>query len=327
MIETFNQPLPHGITLGCRATGARGRPVLMFLHGFPEGAFVWDELLRFFARPENGAYRCVAPYLRGFGPSSAPTEIEAYRPKHLVQDITALIAIETQSSSTPLACLVAHDWGGAVAWNLANQAPHLMQQLAIINSPHPGTFLRALQTDPQQQAASAYMLDLIKPSAETWLAQDDFANLWDFLQPGHGQGGGSGGDGAARQQHANWLTEELQNCYREVWRAGLTGGCNLYRASPLRPPTAQDPGAAAIELPHAMLSVQLPTLVLWGMQDTALLPVLLDGLDDFVKPLTVVPVADASHWIVHEQPALVMRVLADFLSPPPLSPAPSSPLQ
>ena len=328
MIETFNQPLPHGITLGCRATGARGRPVLMFLHGFPEGAFVWDELLLYFSRPENGAYRCVAPYLRGFGPSSAPSEVSAYRPKHLVQDITALIAIETQSSSTsgtsstPLACLVAHDWGGAVAWNLANQAPHLMQQLAIINSPHPGTFVRALQTDPQQQAASAYMLDLIKPSAETWLAQDDFANLWDFLQPDHGGGGNGGdsGDGAARHPWATWLTEELQRSYREVWRAGLTGGCNLYRASPLRPPTAQDPGAAALDLPHAMLCVHLPTLVLWGMQDTALLPVLLDGLEDFVKPLTLVRVADASHWIVHEQPAMVAAVLADFLSPKPLSP-------
>ena len=318
MIETFNQLLPHGITLGCRAAGERGRPVLMFLHGFPEGAFVWDELLLYFSRPENGAYRCVAPYLRGFGPSSAPSEVSAYRPKHLVQDIVALIAIETQSSSTsssPLACLVAHDWGGAVAWNLANQAPHLMQQLAIINSPHPGTFLRALQFDPQQQAASAYMLDLIKPSAESWLAQDDFANLWDFLQPGHGDGGDSGdsGDGGARQQQATWLTEELQTSYREVWRAGLTGGCNLYRASPLRPPTAQDPGAAALDLPHAMLSVHLPTLVLWGLQDSALRPVLLDGLEDFVKPLTVVRVADASHWIVHEQPALVMRLLADFL--------------
>ena len=167
------------------------------------------------------------------------------------------------------------------------------------------------------------MLDLIQPAAETWLAQDDFANLWDFLQLGHGQAS----EGAARQQQATWLTEELRNCYREVWRAGLTGGCNLYRASPLRPPTAQDPGAAAIELPHAMLSVQLPTLVLWGMQDSALLPVLLDELDDFVKPLTLVRVASASHWMVHEQPAMVAAVLADFLSPTPLSPALLSPLQ
>ncbi|MCP2937282.1 hypothetical protein NK983_31775, partial [Salmonella enterica subsp. enterica serovar Typhimurium] len=82
-------------------------------------------------------------------------EPAAYRAKHLVRDLAALIAIE--SPGQPLACLVAHDWGGAVAWNLANQQPALMQRLAILNSPHPGTFLRELKSNPKQQAASAYM--------------------------------------------------------------------------------------------------------------------------------------------------------------------------
>ena len=79
MVEEFAHSLPHGITLHCRAAGAPGRPMLLFLHGFPEGAFIWDELLAHFAQPENGGYRCVAPCLRGFGRSSAPTEVEAYR--------------------------------------------------------------------------------------------------------------------------------------------------------------------------------------------------------------------------------------------------------
>ena len=92
MIETWQQALPHGIHLSCRAAGARGRPVLMFLHGFPEAAFVWDELLAHFARPEHGGYRCVAPNLRGYEQSSAPSDVAAYRAKHLVQDIAALIA-------------------------------------------------------------------------------------------------------------------------------------------------------------------------------------------------------------------------------------------
>jgi pimeloyl-ACP methyl ester carboxylesterase len=124
MIETYQQALPHGITLSCRAAGAPGRPVLVFLHGFPEGAFVWDELLEHFSKDENGGYRCVAPNLRGFEKSSAPPEVSAYRPKYLVQDIAALVAIET-GGTQPLACLVAHDWGGAVAWNFANQHPQL----------------------------------------------------------------------------------------------------------------------------------------------------------------------------------------------------------
>jgi epoxide hydrolase 4 len=295
MIEQYAQSLPHGITLSCRASGERGRPVLMFLHGFPEAAFVWDELLEHFARPEHGGYRCVAPNLRGYERSSQPADVKAYRPRELVQDVVALIAAE----GAPLECLVAHDWGGAVAWNLANQRPEMLRRLAILNSPHPGTFLRDLRRDAKQQAASAYMNFLIRPDAERLLREDDYRRLWGFFT----QWGG-----------APWLTEATKQQYRAVWDASLTGGLNYYRASPLRPPREGDPAAETIALPREMLTVSVPTLVLWGMKDVALLPSLLDGLEEFVPQLTVERVADASHWIVHEQPRLVADRLAGFLA-------------
>jgi pimeloyl-ACP methyl ester carboxylesterase len=87
MIETFQRSLPNGITLSCRATGTPGRPLMVFLHGFPEAAFIWDELLEHFAQPEHGGYRCIAPNLRGFEKSSAPTEVAAYKAHLLIQDI------------------------------------------------------------------------------------------------------------------------------------------------------------------------------------------------------------------------------------------------
>ena len=93
MIERHTLTLPHGISLECRSSGERGRPVLLFLHGFPEAAFVWDELLAHFAQPKHGGYRCVAPNLRGFEQSSAPADVAAYRAKPLVQDLTALIRL------------------------------------------------------------------------------------------------------------------------------------------------------------------------------------------------------------------------------------------
>jgi epoxide hydrolase 4 len=169
MPELFQLTLPHGITLSCRAAGERGQPVMVFLHGFPEGAFVWDGLLAHFAAL---GYRCVAPNLRGFEASSAPGDAAQYRPKLLVQDIAALIAAE--SPGAPLACLVAHDWGGAVAWNLANQMPQLLHRLCIINSPHPGTFLREMQNSAAQQAASSYMNFLTRPDAEKLLMESDY---------------------------------------------------------------------------------------------------------------------------------------------------------
>jgi epoxide hydrolase 4 len=265
--------------------------VLMFLHGFPEAAFVWDELLESFAAR---GFRCVAPNLRGYEASSQPADVAAYRPKHLVQDIAALATVE----GAPLAGLIAHDWGGAVAWNLANQQPQLLRKLAILNSPHPGTFLRALRSSERQQQASAYMNFLVRPDAEQLLREDGYRRLLAFF---------------THWGPAAWLTEDMKAKYRAVWDASLTGGLNYYRASPLRPPRSDDPAASAIELPREMLTVNLPTLVLWGMQDAALLPELLDGLEEYVPDLRIERVEDASHWIVHEQPGLVAEKLEAFL--------------
>lgn len=287
MIETFELPLPHGITLSCRACGPTDAPRLVFLHGFPEAAFVWDELMQMLAP----RFRCVAPNLRGYERSSSPAEVEAYRAKHLMADIKALIAA---TGDGPLAALVAHDWGGAVAWNLAVQAPALMRQLVIINSPHPGTFLRELQLNPAQREASAYMNWLCRPDAEALLAADDYARMWPFFTE---MGG------------AAWLSDALRQRYREVWDQGLSGPLNYYRASPMRPPTPEDPGAMALSFAPEFVTVRLPTLVIWGEEDRALPPGMLDGLAQFVPQLDLQRVAGAGHWIIHERPALLAEAI------------------
>jgi len=263
--------------------------VLLFLHGFPEAAFIWDPLLEHFA----GRFRCVAPNLRGFEQSSAPAEVEAYRAKHIVGDIAALI----DQLGGQVEAIVAHDWGGAVAWNLAAQQPERLRRLVIVNSPHPATFLRGLQHDPEQQAASAYMNFLCRPDAEALLAENDFARLWPFFT----------NMGAADPARAGggWLTEAVREQYREVWRAGLRGGCNYYRASPLRPPLRADDPVMSIELAPAAVTSHAPTLVIWAEDDIALPVALLDGLEAYVPDLRVVRVAGATHWIVHERPAFV----------------------
>jgi pimeloyl-ACP methyl ester carboxylesterase len=301
VIEFYQATLPHGITLSCRSAGEKGRPVLVFLHGFPEAAFVWDGMLAHFAKPENGGYRCIAPNLRGFELSSAPTDVSAYRPKHLVQDIAALIALE----GGQIEALVAHDWGGAVAWNLAASQPQRIKKLAIINSPHPGTFLRELQHSPSQQAASAYMNFLIRPDAEKLLAEDDFRRLFGFFMPFSSVKGTNGPHVAPA-----WLPQAVRAQYRDVWQNGLTGPLNFYRASPLRP----GPDVAKVVIPRELLDVHLRTLVIWGMGDIALPPALLDGLIDYVPNMQLERVEGATHWIIHEQPALVAQYLQDFLA-------------
>ena len=301
MIETFSADLPHGITLSCRAAGPRGRPLMLFLHGFPEGAFIWDALMQHFAQPEHGGFRCVAPNLRGFERSSAPTEVAAYKPALMVQDVMALAGQEGVAGR--IDTLVAHDWGGAFAWSAAHAHADRIDRLVIINSPHPGTFARELKNNPAQQKASAYMHFLARPDAEALLAADDYRRMWPFFTTMR-----AGPDGFG------WLTEAVRQQYRDVWDQGLTGVCNLYRVTPLKPPGAGLTADAIPELTPEQVGVQIPTLVLWALDDTALLPGLLEGLERYVPRLTVRPMPGATHWVVHEQPEAVAGHIETFVA-------------
>jgi len=286
VIRLVDHELPGGMRLACRAAGDEPRRVIL-LHGFPEAAFVWDEVLLRLG-PQIGG---LAPNLRGYPGSSQPPEVSAYRPRHLVGDLVALI----ESTGGALDLLVAHDWGGAIAWNLAAERPDLLRRLLIINSPHPAAFLRELRHNPAQQAASAYMNRLCQPDAEQLLAREDFARLLAML----------GG--------ADWLTTALCERYREAWRKGLTGPLNYYRASPLRPPTGPADALHSLVLSDEDFTVRVPTTVLWGEQDRALLPGLLHGLNRWVPDLRIVRVPEASHWIVHEEPARVVALIQQLL--------------
>ena len=286
MIESLDLALPHGIRLSGRRAGA-GRVRVVLLHGFPEAAFVWDDVMQRLS-PQVA---CVAPNLRGFAGSSAPPDVASYRARHLVADVAAVI----ETLGAPIDVLVAHDWGGALAWSLAAQRPELIKHLLIVNSPHPATFLRELRDNPAQQAASAYMNFLCRPDAEALLAERGYARLWPFF-------------GAAP-----WLTPQVREQYLATWNAGLTGPLNYYRASALKPASGPDDPLHGLDIPDEAVTVRVPTTVLWGDRDQALLPGLLDGLERWVPSLQVLRVPEASHWIVHEQPARVADLIRHLL--------------
>ena len=302
MVATCMHTLPTGVELECRTSGQPGQPLLLFLHGFPEGAFIWDGLLEQF----GSRYRCVAPNLRGYGRSSQPTAISDYRAKYLVEDLAALIALESPAKRA--ACVIAHDWGGAVAWGLANRYPLQLERLLILNSPHPGSFLRELQSNPVQQSASQYMHFLRRPDAPELLAENGWQRMLGFFQNPDGS-------------MPAWLTPERQQQYREHWDLGVHGACMFYAASPLVPPR---PGGSADELqdirelslPDEMLHIPVPVRILWGDSDLALQPALLHGLEQWVPQLAIEHLQGCSHWVVHERPEAVQRALAEFLSAP-----------
>jgi pimeloyl-ACP methyl ester carboxylesterase len=219
-------------------------------------------------------------------------------------DLEALIG--QLGAGAPLEALVAHDWGGAVAWTAAALRPALLKRLVIINSPHPATFLRELQHSPAQQSASAYMNFLCRPDAERLLAENDYARMWPmFTNMGAADPAREGG---------GWLSEAVKEQYRAIWRAGMTGGCNYYRASPLRPPTAPDDAVMKLEFAPEFVTVKAPTLVIWAEDDIALPVALVEGLEAYVPQLRLVRVPGATHWIVHERPQFVVAEIERHLA-------------
>ena len=269
--------------------------LVMFVHGFPEFWSEWENQLDEFGRD----YQAVAVDMRGYNLSSKPEDPEAYHVKDLIEDLRALATHLGHEKFI----LVAHDWGGAVAWSFAMRHPGWLEKLIIINAPHPGIFARELLANPDQQRASQYMLVFRSPEAEQILSENNYARLLRALF----------------EFGSKWeMSAAVRQKYIEAWSqpGALTAGLNYYRVSPLYPPTCEEDEKrirSVRDSPHELFEVKVPTLVIWGDQDRALLPGNLKGLEDYVADLTVKRIPDATHWVVHEQPELVNSMIREFI--------------
>lgn len=281
-----------GIRLHYASCGERGRPLMLFVHGFPEFWYAWKDLLPRF----GGGFFAVAPDLRGYNLSSKPAELSAYKPAALVGDLVGLI----RGLGYEKAVVVAHDWGGALCWSLATAHPECVDKLVILNAPHPIPFVRALVENAEQREASAYMNWLREPGSEARLAADGFAMIESFFRS---------------VSDAGWFEGETRDAYHRAWGqpGALTGGVNYYRASPLHPSKGAGDGAKKLALNEADFTVRVPTLVIWGERDRALRPVLLEGLDRVVPDLRILRIPEATHWLVHEFPDRIAQAIRGFV--------------
>ena len=290
MIRSRFVDLANGQRLHVLASGAG--PLMLFLHGFPEFSGMWRRQLEHFGRDHH----CVAPDQRGHNLSSKPAAVRDYRAKPLVQDVVQLADALGHDKFT----LIAHDWGGAIAWNVAAWHPERVEKLVIVNAPHPIAFLRELRVNAAQQKASAYMTLFRTERAEAVLTEDGFRRLKRMTIEQWGANGGDASEAVVADYVAAWSQP-----------GALTAMLNWYRASPLHPP---EPDTPLPDLDPATFRVRVPTLVIWGERDQALLPSILDGLDEHVDQLEIERIADASHWVVHERGDRVTASIERFLA-------------
>ncbi len=277
----------HGFTV--REWGIEGLPKLLMLHGFPEYGGAWNALaLRLADR-----FHCIAPDQRGYGGSYAPEEIEHYALSALVGDMAALIG-----DDGPV-IVMGHDWGASVAYGLAMFKHELVSHLIVANGVHPVPFQRAMAAGGAQSEASQYINALRREGSEDALARDDFARLMSLF---------------SARMNTEWLQGEVLEAQKAIWRrSGLRGMINWYRASPL---IVADPGkpASMPDLPLERLMVFCPHLLIWGDGDTALLPEATEGLEEFAPDLTRAAIPGADHWLLHQQPDKVAKIIRDWLA-------------
>jgi pimeloyl-ACP methyl ester carboxylesterase len=285
--------LRTGVTLNVALDGPPDAPPVILLHGFPESHRTWREI----APRLRDRFRLIMPDQRGFAGSDRPQEVAAYKTATLVDDVFAL----ADALSIDRFSLVGHDWGGAVAWAAAMRGDRRLERLAIVNSPHPFLFQKSLIDDSGQRAASQYINAFRAPGIETmieskgfdWFFEKTFSShvdLWVIS------------DSEKRQYIADWSQP-----------GALTAMLNWYRASPLVVP----PPGMTVPLPDALLrlsrTISVPTLVIWGMRDKALLPVQLEGLSEVVDDIEIVRIAEAGHFAPWETPDQVALPLRKFL--------------
>jgi pimeloyl-ACP methyl ester carboxylesterase len=285
--------LPTGVSLDVATAGDPAAPAMIFLHGFPESHRTWRHQIPEFARD----HFVIAPDQRGFARSDKPEGVENYTPDKPVGDMLALARHFGKERFT----LIGHDWGGAIAWMAALQNPQAVERLIILNAPHPLVFQRSMFDGLDQRRASQYIRAFRDPAIETMIAGIGVEAFFDKTFVGHAD--------------ADKLAAE-RPFYVDQWSqpGALTAMFNWYRASAIQVPAMDEnpPRPAFVDAPFPPLSQ--PTLVIWGMGDTALLPCQLEGLDALVPRLTVVRVPEAGHFVPWEAPDAVNRAIRDWLA-------------
>lgn len=269
-----------------RTWGDPSLPPLLMLHGFPEYSGAWEEL----ALELQDHFYCVAPDQRGYGQSYCPEGIENYRAGVLASDMAALIT----ELGAPVA-VIGHDWGASVAYALAMFFPGLVSRLIIANGVHPVPFQTAMASGGAQSVASQYINVLREKGSEDRFAADDFSKLLQLF---------------SANMDLSWLTGDKLVEYKREWaREGrLKAMIDWYRASTL---VVADPGKPVelAEMDVSRLQVTCPHLLIWGMDDSALLPVSRAGLEAFAADLEVHEIEGADHWVLHQRAGEVAEVL------------------
>jgi pimeloyl-ACP methyl ester carboxylesterase len=255
-------------------------PLVVLLHGFPDYWATWKPLM---AELNKAGWRTAALDLRGYNLSDKPAGEAAYAMPNLIGDVAAVVAAEGQKD----AVVIGHDWGAAIAWQVAMNRPDLVNRLVILSVPHPAGFRRELATNKAQQQNSQYARNFQQPGFEKTLTAEGLAG---------------------------WVKDPAEKPgYVEAFKRSDFGAMlNYYRANY---PRSTGPETAAPPAMATDMRIKAPTLVIHGMKDTALNAAGHSGTWDHVDAdTTLVMFPGAAHFVQHDARDQVNRTVRDWLA-------------
>ncbi|MEW6494076.1 MAG: alpha/beta hydrolase [Cyanobacteriota bacterium] len=256
-------------------------PLMLMLHGFPEFWYSWRHQIPEFAKD----YKVVALDLRGYNESEKPQNQSAYVMSEFIKDVEGVI----KGLGYDRCILVGHDWGGAIAWYFAYAHPEMVEQLIVMNIPHPAKFAEGLR-NPQQLMRSWYAFFFQLPMLPEFLIEVSDYQLIEFAFKS-----------MAIDKSA--FTQADIEAYRDaVSKPGaLTAMINYYR------------NAFSSFQQQEWTLLDVPTLMIWGEEDAALGKELTYGTEEYVRDFQIHYIVNCSHWVQQEKPELVNHYMRDFL--------------
>ncbi|MFN3008004.1 alpha/beta fold hydrolase [Mycolicibacterium wolinskyi] len=267
--------------------GPADGPVVVLLHGFPQQNSSWDAII---ARLTAAGYRCLAPNQRGYSPGARPTRRRDYRMTELVRDVLALI----DAGGADRVHLVGHDWGAAVAWGVAAQAPARLASLSALSVPHPLAFLRSMPTSRQGLASWYMYLNQLPRLPERMMLGRD----------------GRGEPLRKSLRRSGQSREVAMRDTRAMTEPGaLTAALNWYRAMPL---SLTDPRGARQK-------ITVPTLYVWSDHDIAVTAKPAHDTAKYVAgPYRFETLHGASHWLPEEESDAIADLLVEWFAAHPI---------
>lgn len=310
------QATVNNLNFHIQEAGTPGAPAIILLHGFPECSHSWRYQMPFLA---GLGYHVLAPDLRGYGFSDAPAAVDAYRQDILVSDVMGIL----DARGAEQAVVVGHDWGCALAWQVARMEPQRVRGVVGLSVPYPGIAPKS----PIEQMHAAfrdrffYQLYFQQPDIPE---QELGADTRDFLRRIYHALSGPGMKESFRAKQPvrqftdtlqrptgpqpDWMQEADLDVYEARFlRNGWTAPLNWYRAMEISWEQQRADGRELIRPRASFIAGKEDPVIQFATKALKRMPELMVDLTD------VVLLDDIGHWIQMEAPDPVNRHLRTFL--------------